>query len=104
MKSSIINPKTFFLSILVVSVLVAIYFYRQKPYTKDTYLNRYSEFIQTTCENSEVYSDDDWIEIEQEHYQFHTVWYKEFEQDLTMKEKLRILKFRTKFQYCRISP
>ena len=88
---------TFFYFFILALVLTSC-----SPQTKESYLEDYEEFILTTDKESENYTDEDWINIEEKYNKFNGEWYKKFEDELTWKEEIVITKYQFQFNLLKL--
>ena len=88
----------FFIFFSLVLVLISC-----SPQTKESYLEDYEEFISTIDKESENYTDEDWINIEEKYNKFNGEWYDKFEDELTWKEQIVIYKYQSQFYFFKLT-
>lgn len=83
--------KTIFILLFLLSITSCA------PQSKDTYMERYQNFINEIDEKSKDYSEQDWEKADKKYKKFNEDWYLRFEDDFTWKESIILSKY--KFQY-----
>lgn len=61
-----------------------------QPFTKESYLEKYKEFILEIKTESGDYDDDDWAKADEKYLKYSEEWYLKFESELTIKDELKI--------------
>lgn len=69
------------------------------PATKDAYLSDYKAFIERVSEERDGYSDAKWEAVKVEYNRYTDEWYKRFENELTVKERMQVAGYEAKFAY-----
>ena len=69
------------------------------PATKDAYLSDYKAFIERVGEERDGYSDAKWEAVKVEYNRYSDEWYKKFENELTVKERMQVAGYEAKFAY-----
>ncbi len=67
------------------------------PLTKESYLERYAEFISELENKSMNYTQEDWALADRKYADFSGVWYQKFKDELTWKEELRISRYQLEY-------
>ena len=70
-----------------------------RPYSKESYLEEYKEFIQKVEKNYSDYSEKDWIKSDNKYKIFNEKWYKIFSNDLTWKEEILITRYSFNYKF-----
>ena len=71
------------------------------PDTKEAYLEKFEAFVEDVTRSYKSYSDEDWKKAVEKYEKFAGEWYDKFKDDFTIKEKLNITGYHTKFNVCR---
>ncbi len=58
------------------------------PFTKESYLEDYKQFIEEVKKNHENYAKEDWREADEKFNQFSGEWYNDWKDEMTWKEKM----------------
>jgi hypothetical protein len=69
------------------------------PMTKESYLEKYDNFVTEVLENYKSYTDEDWRKMAEKHEQFSGQWYSKFEKELTLKDEIAIKTNQAKWYY-----
>lgn len=69
------------------------------PATKDAYLSDYKAFIERVGEERDGYSDAKWEAVKVEYNRYSDEWYKKFESELSVKERVLLAGYEAKFAY-----
>ena len=69
------------------------------PATKDAYLSDYKAFIERVSEERDGYSDAKWEAVKVEYNRYSDEWYKKFESELSVKERMLLAGYEAKFAY-----
>lgn len=85
-----------------VAVIISVSFFSCAPLTKESYLERYDEFIDEIKEEYETYTEEDWLDKDEKLEKFSGEWYDKFEEELTLKEELKITGLKAKYGYYRM--
>jgi hypothetical protein len=67
------------------------------PTTKETYLKNFERFVSDVEKNGEKFSLSDWRWANKRFSKYSEEWYKDFQDDLKMEEKLRITGLKTRY-------
>jgi hypothetical protein len=70
-----------------------------RPYSKESYLEKYDSFIKEVSEKGTNYSDKDWTKAEEKYKKFNEDWYNRFKDELTWQEKLTTTKHTLQYSY-----
>jgi hypothetical protein len=68
-------------------------------YSKESYLKGFEKFITDVSQNHKSYDDKTWEKQTARYEKFTGEWYKKFEDDFTVKEKVSITGYKIKFNY-----
>ena len=71
------------------------------PSSKESYLQRYADFMNEVAEKSSSYTESDWKRSDEEFYKFSEEWYVEFETELTNLELMKLAGYELKYSYYR---
>ena len=77
--------------------LVAIFFVGCAPMSKESYLEGYEDLVEEAGDIFRDCSDSEWQSLERRYEKYSVEYYKEFESELTAKEKFKVLGFEAKF-------
>lgn len=72
------------------------------PQSKESYLERYKEFIADVSQNYETYSETDWEESLEQYESFSGEWYRMFKDDLTWKEQVLVGKYEIQYNLLKV--
>lgn len=75
-----------------------------RPFSKESYLEKYSKFISDVSDKGGQYTDNDWTKADEEYKKFSEDWYDHFKDELTWQEKLTTTKYTVQFSYYRNKP
>jgi hypothetical protein len=67
------------------------------PTTKETYLKNFERFVSDVEKNGEKFSLSDWRWANKRFSKYSGEWYKDFQDDLKMEEKLRVTGLKTRY-------
>jgi len=84
--------------LLIVSLIAC------RPFSKESYLEKYDKFISEVSVKGDKYTDKDWSKADEEYKKFSEDWYDHFKDDLTWQEKLTTTKYTVQFSYYRNKP
>lgn len=84
---SIKNKAVVYAMLIVVIVLVTSCF---APTTKEAYLKQFESFVENVGEDYHDYSKNDWKYANERFQKFSKEWHVKFEDDFTLKEKLKV--------------
>ncbi len=82
------------ISLRVVALLL---FVSCSPQSKESYLERYKDFIENTGNNSLNYTEKEWQEADEKYQKYTGIWHDKFKEEFTWKEEILLSKY--KFQY-----
>lgn len=68
-----------------------------QPFTKESYLEKYKEFITEVKTESGDYDDKDWEKAEERYLKFSEEWYTKFEPEITVKEEFKIASWNVQY-------
>ena len=71
------------------------------PFTKDSYMKDFAIFMDKVTKESNMYSEKEWSEVEEDYHLFTETWQKKFEDEFTPTDKLRIKKYEVQFNVIR---
>ena len=74
------------------------------PFSKESYLEDYKEFIEKVSNENDSYSEDDWAETDETFEKYNEEWYNKFEPELSISEKLTITKYNAEYKIYRFIP
>ena len=69
------------------------------PATKEAYLNDYKSFIERVGDERKEYGEAKWAAVRAEYKLYSDEWYKKFEDELTVKERMQVAGYEAKFAY-----
>lgn len=69
------------------------------PATKEAYLNDYKSFIERVGNERKEYGEAKWAAVRAEYKLYSDEWYKKFEDELTVKERMQVAGYEAKFAY-----
>ncbi len=69
------------------------------PANKEAYLADYKEFINNLADERKEYGDVQWKKAKAQFELYSNKWYDKFEEELTIKERLLLAGYETKFAY-----
>jgi type II secretory pathway component GspD/PulD (secretin) len=69
--------------------------------SKESYLEKYDDFVTDVSENYKSYSEKDWKKATQKHENFSGKWYETFENEFSLKDQIKIKANQTKWYYYR---
>ena len=69
------------------------------PFSKESYLKKFDNFVSEVSENHKAYSDKDWLKKTEKYEKFAGVWYDKFKDDLTLSERVKVTTYKAKFHY-----
>lgn len=71
------------------------------PISKESYMERYKEFIDEVKKESGEYDDDDWAKADEKYLKYSEEWYLKFESELTMKDEVKIASWNVQYNALR---
>ena len=86
---------------IFVMMLLAITVFSCRPYSKESYLEKYDKFISEVSEKGADYTDKDWKKADERYQKFNEDWYDRFKEDLTWQEKATTVKYTLQYNYYR---
>ena len=86
--------RTIFLMLQLLLLLVAC-----SPATKEAYLNDYKSFIERVGDERKEYGEAKWTAVKAEYKLYSDEWYKKFEDEFTVKERMLLAGYEAKFAY-----
>lgn len=75
-----------------------------RPFSKESYLERYDEFITEVSSKRANYSEKDWKKADEKFKKFNEDWYERFKDDLSLQEKLTTAKYNIQYTYYKNMP
>ena len=86
-------------SICLLSLFAMIMFVCCAPANKESYMERYRDFIEEVAENHQTYSAAQWEKAAEKYRDFSEKWYAKFERQLSAKEKVLVAGYSAKYNY-----
>jgi len=86
---------------MIAIILVTFAVISCRPFSKESYLEKYEKFISEISEQSAEYTEKEWLKADEKYKKFNEDWYDRFKEDLTWQEKLTITKYTVKYEYNR---
>jgi hypothetical protein len=71
------------------------------PMSKESYLERFDEFMSEVSNNYKTYDDRAWTKQTKKYEKFSGKWYDKFKDKFTLKDQIRIKANQAKWYYCR---
>ncbi len=71
------------------------------PPSKDAYLESFDKFVSNVKKNSEKFNEKDWLWANKRFSSFCVGWYRKFEEELTLKEKLKVGFLKNQYLTCK---
>ena len=71
------------------------------PVSKESYLEKYDDFATDVSENYKTYTEKDWKKAAKKHEKFSGEWYNKFENEFSLKDKVKIKSNQAKWYYYR---
>jgi len=84
-------------SLLIVLLVFSLFSCR--PFSKESYLKRYDEFMTEVSSKEASYTDKDWKKADEKYKKFNQDWYDRFKEELTLQEKLTTTKYNIQYSY-----
>ena len=88
-------------SVIIALVLVTFTVTSCRPFSKESYLEKYDKFITEVSEKGTKYTEKDWKKADEKYKKFNEDWYDRFKEDLTWQEKLTTTKYTVQYTYNR---
>jgi len=85
-------------------ILVTLTVISCRPFSKESYLEKYGKFMSEVSEKGASYNDKDWEKADEKFNKFNTDWYDHFKEDLTWQEKLTTTKYNLQYTYYKTMP
>lgn len=85
----------------ILFVLVLLFFAGCVPVSKDSYMEKYSDFVEDVGRNASDYTEMDWEEKDEQHHKYSDKWYKKFQNEFTASDKLLLTGYKVKYSYYR---
>jgi hypothetical protein len=82
-------------------VLIAFTVISCRPFSKESYLEKYNKFIIEVSEKGADYTEKEWKKADEKYKKFNEDWYKRFKEDLTWQEKATTAKYTLQYTYYR---
>lgn len=100
------NKKKIIALLIATAVLVTVFFVikNSSPFSKESYLEDYKEFIEEVSNENDTYSDEDWEEADEQFEKFNEEWYAKFEEELSFTEKITVTKYNAEYKIYRFVP
>lgn len=86
-------------TICLLSLFAMIMFVCCTPANKESYMERYRDFIDEVAENHQTYSASQWDKAAEKYGDFSEKWYAKFESQLSAKEKVLVAGYCAKYNY-----
>ncbi|NDV58675.1 DUF6565 domain-containing protein [Bacteroides sp. 519] len=80
-------------------IVIAIMMMACSPTSKESYLNKYDSFITEITKNHKLYDQKDWKKKAEEYNKFAGEWYDKFEDELSLKDEVKIKSYQVKWHY-----
>lgn len=93
------NLLKFIAFLLLVASLISC-----RPFSKESYLEKYDKFITEVSEKGAEYTEEEWEKADEKYVKFKGDWYEHFKDDLTWQEKLIIAKYGVQYNFYQESP
>lgn len=71
------------------------------PQTKDSYLEDYGYFMSDISNDENNYTEEEWLEIDEEYEKYSGELYEQFQEDLTLKEEIILTKYTVQYKLLR---
>jgi hypothetical protein len=71
------------------------------PMSKESYLERFDEFVSEVSNNCKTYDDRAWAKQSKKYEKFSGMWYDRFKDEFTLKDQIRIKANQAKWYYYR---
>jgi len=81
------------------AILFILLFSSCRPFSKESYLEKYGEFINEISNNSSHFSDKEWKSADEKFIKFNDKWYDHFKDELTWQEKLTTTKYNVQYSF-----
>lgn len=82
-------------------VLITFFVVACSPMSKESYMERYADFVNEVGQNASNYNEKEWARQDEMCDKYTNEWYEKFEAELTTSEKLRIASYEVKYYYYR---
>ncbi len=89
--------KTFYQKLIILICL--IFLFACSPISKESYLERYKEFMEKVATSSDEYSENDWNKVDKKFDKFSDIWYSKYKEELIWKEHLLLTKYEVQYNY-----
>ena len=89
-----------FKNCLIISI-ATVFFTACSPTSKESYLEKFDEFVTHVSENYSSYTEKDWKRASKKYEKFSGEWYSKFENEYTLKEEIKIKAYQAKWYYYR---
>ena len=77
---------------------LTVLFFSCAPFTKESYLKDFREFIQEVKVNHEHYTEKDWQDADKKFMRLSNEWYDDFKDELTLKEQLEVIGYNAQYK------
>ncbi|MCX4328692.1 MAG: hypothetical protein OSJ45_15645 [Lachnospiraceae bacterium] len=69
--------------------------------SKDSYMEKYSDFVEEVAQNASDYTEKDWEKKDGNYQKYSDKWYKKFHNEFTASDKLLLTAYKVKYSYYR---
>ena len=84
----------------ILFAIVAIIFMAScSPMSKESYLEKYDDFVAEVSKNHQSYSEKDWKQATEKYEKFSGEWHEKFKDEFTIKDKIDIKANQAKWYY-----
>lgn len=90
-------PRRFKHTNVVLLLLSVIILAGCAPMSKESYLERYGEFIDEVSSEHSNYSESDWKDSDDRYFKYSEEWYEKFEDEFTFQEKVRLVGYEVQY-------
>lgn len=81
--------------------VLALLFAGCAPMSKDSYMEKYSDFVEEVAQNASGYTEKDWEKKDGMYQKYSDTWYKKYQMELTTSEKILLAGYKVKYSYYR---
>ena len=85
----------------ILFVLALLFFAGCAPMSKDSYMEKYSDFVEEVAQNASDYTEKDWEKKDGNYQKYSDKWYKKFHNEFTASDKLLLTAYKVKYSYYR---
>ncbi len=84
---------------VILSLVVAFLMVACAPSTKQDYMADFQEFIEKVSNESSEYGEDDWKAVDADYLKYSDEWYKKYEPEMSISEKMQVAAWVTVYNY-----